>query len=240
MKKCHLIIAAALACTLAFSGCKPEDEITNIPTPKPEAQQVVIQNQQNAPQHTVTVHGAGEVTVSADYATIALGVKASDETAEVASQTCAESMQTVLDAAKELGVSAENIKTGAIDITAQVRESDGATIGYLASQTVTLVVDDVQLSNGVLSALVDSSVSDLVSVTYSLRDASGAYLSALAVAMQDAEARALAIAEAAGVRLGMVTGVSEDADAAEDLIDKAYDKSEIAVPAGVTVSYSIP
>lgn len=241
MKRTRIIPAAIMAAAvLLAAGCKAQEEIVNVPTPKPEAQQVVIENKQDEPQHTITVHGAGDVAVPADYATIVLGVRGAAETAEAATLACTEDMDAVLTSAKELGVTEESIKAGAVDIAPEINEPDGATVGYLATQTVTLTADNAQLSGGVLSAIVDSSVADLVSVTYGLRDASGAYLEALAVAMADASARAAAIAEASNVRLGAVVGVVEDVSADSDVAGKVYDKSEIAVPAGVTVTYRIP
>lgn len=238
MKK-SVLFPLAIAAVL-LTGCKAEDEIINVPTPKPETQHVVITNQSLQPEHAIVVHGSGEVIVSPDFATIALKVTAAADTAENASQTCAEKMQAVLDAAQKLGIQEADRKVASIEITAVTRESDGATTGYLATETVTLTIRDIEFVNSVMSTLVDSSVSEIVSVSYSLLDASGAYRSALAAAMDDAKARATAIAEASSLRLGPVVAVEEADSFEKDIADEDFESSEIAISALVTVTYSIP
>lgn len=240
-KTVRKFLCTALLLALApLSGCKAQDEIINVPTPKPETQRVVINHELEAPEHLIEVHGSGEVTVPADYATIVLGVTASGETAEAASTACAEHTENVYKAAVSNGVSRLKIKNAGIDIAAQVKPSDGTTTGYTATDTITVTVDDVSLTNSILSTVIDSSACEIVSTTYSVTDVSSAYLSALALAMEDANLKAEAIAASRELNLGIIASVTEDLSGEEGVIGVTFETSEIAVPAKVTVRYLIP
>jgi len=232
-------ISAVLAAAL-FAGCKAENEITNVPTPKPESQRIVINHELEAPDHVIEVRGYGEVTVTADYATLTLRVSAAAETAEAASLACEEKAKTVRDSAVAQGVPETDIKSDDVEITAQLRASDGATTGYSAAETVILTLRDIALSGAITSSVVDASVAEIVSVTYSVNDASGAYLSALGEAMRNARTKAEAVAGASAVTLGPVIGVVENVGEGKDLIGIAFESSSIAVSADVTVLFEIP
>lgn len=240
MKKSFRILCLAAAVCLSglLFGCKAQDEIVYVPTPKPESQRVVINNQGLEPEHTITVHGDGEVIASPDYATITLKVSSRGDTAEEASTRCSEQMQVVQTTAAELAVEESDSKLSAIEITAITKE-DGTVTGYSAGQTVTYSVSDTPFVNSITSTLVDTGVAEIVSVSYSLLDSSGAYRLALAAAMEDARSKAETIAESADVHIGQVIFVDEEEDSQATPRDTAFESSEIFVSASVTVTFKI-
>ena len=221
-------------------GCKPEEEIQNVPTPKPQSSEIVINHELEAPEHTVNVSGHGEVIATPDFATITVGVHATADTAENASAQCQANMQTVYDTAMSFGVAKVDASMTGIDITTQIRETDGMITGYIASETITVVVHNVKLASTVMSAIIDAGASEISGITYSLVDASGAYQQALAKAMEDAKAKADAVATAAGVKLGAVSTVVETPYNDSKLMGVTFESSQIVVSADVSVSYLIP
>lgn len=240
MQKKWLLFALIPTVLLLGAGCKAQDEIVNVPTPKPEAQRIVINHELEAPEHFIEVTGFGEVIADPDFATITLGVQASGDTSENASAACTERMQAVQDAAVSAEILSEDMKITGVDITVQQRETDGAVTGYTAEQTITLIVRDVSLSNGLRSALINAGASEINAITYGITDTSAAYQRALSIAMLDAYKKASAIAEASETKLGVVAQAVESPYDDNKLIGVAFESREIAVSAKVTVSYKIP
>ena len=188
MKKMILCALTAAGMLLAI-GCKAEEEIQNVPTPKPESAEIVINHELEVPEHTIMVSGHGEVIATPDFATITVGVHANGDTAENASAACSEKMQSVYDVALSLGVIKLDITMTGVDITTQQRESDGAIIGYTGAETITIVVRKVNNATNVMSGVIDAGASEIAGITYSLLDSSSAYNQALSAAMAALAAR---------------------------------------------------
>lgn len=235
-----LAVCAAGLLFLAGLGCKAPEQITYVPTPKPETQRIVINHELEAPEHTVVVAGYGEVIAAPDFATITLGVHTKGDTAENASIQCTERMQSVIDAAIGLGVRKADVSTTGIDIEAEIKEADGSIIGYTARESITIIARNVSLANSIMSTAIDTGASEIYSISYSITDASAAYRRALAAAMEDARSKADAIAEASSLTLGAIIGVEEAPYDDNKLIGVTFESSAIAVSAGVTVTYKIP
>lgn len=241
MKKRLPVFPIVLCLLLALFGlgCKAEEEIRPGPTPKQTGPDVIVNNTGLPPEHVIEVSGYGEVIANPDYATITFSVSGAAETAEEASARCEENRQSLYDVAVSLGVKQSDIKSTGAAITAQVRESDGAITGYSAVDAVIITASDVSTANSVVSGIVDASVSELKSVTYSITDTTAAYQQALISAMEDAANKAGTVAASAGVQLGAVIGVAEAPSDDSKLVGVNFETSDIAVPARVTVQYLI-
>ena len=116
------------------------------------------------------------------------------------------------DIAGEQSVLAKNLTTSGVTLSTNTRESDGAVTGYVARETITIIENNVERVNAILSPIIDAQIIESYEVTYSIRDASAAYDGALAAAMADAQEKAAAIAEAGGVTLGPVVSGIGNAD----------------------------
>ena len=233
------VLAVVGALLALFTGCKAEEEIKPLPTPQPAGPDVIVSNQQVPPEHTVEVTGYGEFIATPDYATITLSVQGSAEAVEAASAICETNKKSVLDVAVSLGVRRTDIKDAGATITPQQRESDGAILGYTASELIIITAHDVKTANTVVSGIIDASLCELKSVTYSLLDSSAAYREAMAEAMADALQKAEALAEAGGVTVGAVVSAVEIEREDSNLSGMAFESSAIAVPAAVRVQYLI-
>lgn len=234
-----LTLIGALAMCLMSFGCKPEDEITPAPTAKPEAPDVIVTNQQLPQEHFIEVNGYGEVFTAPDFATVIIGVQSVSETAEEATTLCEELTRDVRQLALQQDVKYTDISIKGITLGTKLRENDGAIVGYVATDTITIVVWKVPSVNTLLSSIIDAGITESYSVTYSLTDASAAYQRALIDAMADALTKAQTVAEAGDVTIGKVIGVTE-LPTGDELVGVAFESSSIAVSAHVAVQYLIP
>ena len=224
----------------ACVGCKEPDEIVPGPTPKPKSPEIVVNNDFVSAARMIEVTGYGEVIASPDFATIKLKVSGISDTAEHAGSICETNLQNVYEVADSLQVPKDSISDSGVNITAQQRPSDGAITGYLAMTTITIVIDDAQTANTVMSSIIDASSGELINVTYSLTDASAAYKEALMAAIADAQQKADTIASAAGVTRGRVIGVEETSGSDNALMGEDFETSAIEVSAHVVVRFAIP
>ena len=228
----------SIVAVATLAGCKEESDITPGPTAKPEQPTVIVNNLPEADAPVILVNGYGEVNAAPDFSTITVVVVGSSETAEEAATMCETLTQQVKDIALAQGVLPRNLSSAGVTLSTNTRESDGAITGYVARDTITITLDDVSKVNTVLSPIIDAGITESYEATYSLLDASAAYSGALAAAMQDAQEKAAAIAEAGGVTLGAILAVSET-PVEDRLVGVAFKSSTIAVSANLAVTYAI-
>ena len=239
MKRGLPVLLSGALCILCAFGCKAEDDIQPIPTPAPQAPDVVVNQELLPPEHSIFVTGYGKVIATPDYATITLGVQGSAETAEQASALCVEHLNSVNAALLAFGVRIRDITAAGISITANLRESDGAVLGYTATDTITIIAHDVATANGVMSGAIDAGASAIYGITYSLTDAKPVYQQAREAAMDDALQKAQVLAEAGGATLGAVIGVEETPSDSSKLVGVDSETSSIVITAQVSVQYLI-
>src|SRR5207248_6759445 len=82
-------------------------------------------------------------------------------------------------------------------------------IGYQVSNTVTVTVDNLDRVCPALDALVASGANSLGDISFSVRNPKPLEAQARAQAVQDATAKANAMARAAGVTLGAIVSIGE-------------------------------
>ena len=239
MVKKRLLIFCAGCFAVLLTGCKAEEEIVNVPTPKIEQQTVVLEREKSAPEHYFEVTGNGEIIAAPDFATVTMRVAGAGETAEEASAACQEEAQKLVSAVISLHILKNNIQQRGQEIVAVPDETGKNPPTYLATDVVTLTITQVGRTEQIVTSLVDAGDNELISVTYSITDSSEAYRNALSAAIDDARSKAETLAGSTGVRLGDVIGIVETAFDETKLIGVAFESSAIAVNAQVTVRYKI-
>jgi uncharacterized protein YggE len=229
------LIALALAAPLAAQA------------PRPDAEPPVL-----------TVSGTGQARVAPDEATVRLGVLAQAPTAREAQSQVNRSAQGVLDAIRKLGVPAEKIQTTGLSLNpqyAQGKPDQGPRIaGYQASNTVTVLLEDLSKVGPVIDAGLTSGANNLDGVEFGLRDDGAARAAALTGAVRSARTKAEALARALRVRLVEIAEVAEGgvsispppspfrgkmAMAADALVATPVSAGEVGVDASVTVRWRI-
>ena len=239
MKRKMLFALLLVLPLAAFTGCKEQEVIQNIPTPRGDAQTYILRQTWPEPEHSIEVTGSGEVIAEPDFATIRVGVSVTGDTAESASAQCQERLQLIYEAALGFDVARADISAAGIEIEARRDEEGGEIVDYLASDTVTVIVRRVSDLNTILTTVIDAGASQTYAVTYSITEASSAYREALAAAMADAHEKGSVLAEASGVELGEVIGVVEQPYDESKLIGVDFESSSIVVSADVIVTYLI-
>lgn len=176
---------------------------------------------------TVTTNGHGVVTVVPDEATVTAGVHTQAASASEALTQNAKLMNQVVAALKAAG--GGNLQTQQVSLYPQTADS-GQVTAYVADNTVSA---DAKIADA--GALVDAAVSaganTVSGPSLSMSDRDARYRDALGKAVEDARAKAQALAKAGGFGVGQVSTVSEQsADAPRPVFDAVTAAKSSATP----------
>lgn len=168
----------------------------------------------DAPPRSILVVGSGKVTARPDMATIQVGVETRSESAETAANDNAQRMNAVLAALKNAGIADKDIQTTNYSIyTDQQRGPNGEPlkpIEYVVSNTVRVVVRDLEKVGEVLDVTVSAGANQVYGISFGVADPGKLQIQAEESALDDAKARAQALAARAGVQLGEMLSISEN------------------------------
>jgi len=154
---------------------------------------------------TVTTAGHGVVTLVPDQATVSAGVHTQ---AASASQALAENsrlMNAVIAALKRAG--GKEIQTQQVSLYPQT-DNDGKVQGYVADDTVS-AVSSIAGAGPLIDAAVAAGANTVSGPSLGISDRDASYREALAKAVDDARAKAEALAKAGGFGVGPVSSVTE-------------------------------
>jgi hypothetical protein len=162
-------------------------------------------------KRTITVPGTGRVTVEPDVASLRLGVNIQRDSAGQAREDAANTMGAILEAITGQGVARQDIRTSLVNLGPVMDYSDGGPriVGYQLVNSVDVTLRDLERAGAVIDSALGAGASTLDSLDFRLEDPTAAAEQARTLAMDDARARAAAIARAAGEKLGKVVSVSE-------------------------------
>ena len=176
---------------------------------------------------SITVNGAGKVTVPADVGVVDLGVEVIASTVKDARTQAASSMRKVLTAVKAKGIADKDITTTEFSIWPEttwveepidlgggrvVRGGRSVVIGYRVSNQVSIKVNDLEKLADVIddAALAGGDDARVSSVYFTAEDTSMALDNARKLAVADAKHRANLYASEFSVDLGTLISMSED------------------------------
>lgn len=161
----------------------------------------------------VSVEGTGRVSAVPDMAVIQLGVQREARDAGAAMTAVSQAMAAVLKQIAEAGIAAEDIQTTGVGLNPQWRHSqDGSpprVTGYIASNSLSVRVRDLDLLGELLSAVVSDGANSMNGLSFQVADTSDLEDQARVAAVGDAARKARILAEAAGASLGQVIAISE-------------------------------
>lgn len=161
----------------------------------------------------VQVAGEGMVLVAPDHATITATAEGRDAESAVALRQADERMERVLAAVRELGIDDDDISTDAVrtqrEFVAPTPEGRDEPGDWVATIALRIELDDLELVGKVLAAVNRAGAQQVSGPSYSVRDPDAAYERALDEAMDQARAKADAIASAAGTSIDDVHAVEE-------------------------------
>ncbi len=166
---------------------------------------------------TISVSGAGTVSTKPDLATILSGVVTTAPTAGDALKANSTAMESIMATIKNHGIADKDIQTSNFNVYPQYeRDQRGAMdtnkiVGYQVSNNLSIRVRDLEQLGALLDALVQSGSNEVSGIQFSIDEPEGLLDQARRSAIRNARERAELYAEAAGVKVGKVLSISEQA-----------------------------
>lgn len=176
----------------------------------------LAQEERHPPRIIVT--GEGEAAAAPDMAIVTLAVMREAGTARAALDDNNAAMASVIAAMKEAGVEARDLQTAGLQINPRYvypqngGEEQPKIVAYQVVNTLTVRVRDIASVGEVIDRSVTLGVNQGGSISFVNDDPSAVMTEARKLAVKDATARARTLAEAAGVELGRILEISEQAD----------------------------
>lgn len=158
----------------------------------------------------ISVSGQGKADVAPDMATVSIGIVTTGKTAQLAQAENAKVASDVTAALSSLGIFSKDIQTHYSMSPVYEKGDYRKAVGYRASNTVTVTVNDVAKTGHVIDAALKSGATDVNGLSFGLKDARSVRDNALQMAVQDARSKADAIAAALGVKIIGIQNVKED------------------------------
>jgi uncharacterized protein YggE len=162
----------------------------------------------------ISANGTGQAFGEPDIAIVTVGVNVQRETVEQARNDAAEAQEAVIDSLKANGIDEKDIQTVGYSVYPQYdysRNTQGAIIGYVVSNTVTAKIRDLDTTGQVLDDATVAGGNDAIvqGVSFTIDDPSELQEAARREAVDKARAQAEQLADAAGVTLGDIISISE-------------------------------
>ena len=167
----------------------------------------------------ITVSGTAEVAAAPNRAVITIGAVAEDKQAQDAQRQIAAVLQRVIQAVRAVGIAEEKIRSTGLSLTpvyaqpgpkpAPAPEAPRI-VGYRAADSLRVQIDPVERVGAVIDAAIAAGANSLGGLAFDLRDDLSYRRQALQMAVQEARAKAEAIAAGLSLHLGEVLDIREE------------------------------
>jgi uncharacterized protein YggE len=160
----------------------------------------------------IVTHGEAVVKRAPDQAWVSIAAETRASTAAEAQRLAADAMTAVQTAVSRAGIPGSAIRTTRYSLQPDMEYSGGRSRvrGYIARNQIEVRVDDLSKLSGVLDASGGSGATQISGPRFDVRDRPIVEREALKLAVQDALARARAIASGAGADLGAIVRIDEE------------------------------
>ena len=197
-----LVLLAYLIVFLGFKIDKTGKEISRINQPAPT-------------ERSISVNGQGKIVATPDIASISFGVESKAEAVPDAQKTNTETVNTLIDKVKALGVEAKDIQTTSYSVYENKywdpTTGQDKSRGWIVTQQLSLKVRDTSKISSVLQVVAQNGATNIYGPNFTIDDPSELQAQARAKAIADANDKAVKLAGDLGVRLIKVIGFSESA-----------------------------
>ena len=178
------------------------------------------------PTNVIAVSGSGEVYAVPDIASFSFSVVEEGKTVKEAQDKSTKKMNSAIDAVKNLGVEAKDIKTasynsypkyeytGSACVSGYCPPGKQVLVGYEVSQSITVKIRKTDKAGDVLTKVGELGVSNISGLDFVVDDMDSVRNQAREKAVSDAKAKAKVLAKTLGVRLNKVVNFYESGDAA--------------------------
>jgi uncharacterized protein len=160
-------------------------------------------------QRTITVNGTASINAKPDEADVSLGVHTQAAKAQDAMDQNAAKMNQVIDALKKMEIGDADLATTDVSLNPMWNNDGSSIVGYQAENSVTATIHDMGQVGKAIDAAVGAGANLAGGITFKLSDANQGLNQALAKAVQNARAKADAMAAAADTTVGQVVTIAE-------------------------------
>jgi uncharacterized protein YggE len=167
-------------------------------------------------RRSVTVSGQGEVSAAPDRARLSMAVEQTDPDLKAAQARVNGIVRAYLAQARALGARDEDISTAGLSINAEYDYSSNKGrkfLGYHVTRGIGVVVRDLDKIGDYLQHATDAGINNISNPQLESSKADELQRQALAKAALDAQAKAKALADTLGVKLGTVHTLNASAEA---------------------------
>lgn len=173
---------------------------------------------------TIAVEGEGKVVGVPDVATVNLGIVSEAANVGQAQVGNTNKMNALLEKVKALGVDSKDIQTTNYTISPRYDYPDGRQVlrSYQVSQSVQVKIRDLTKIGAILGVAGEVGANQVSGVAFTIDDPENLRQQAREKAMENALAKAQALAKKAGVRLGKLVSFSEYNNPSSDSYYKGY------------------
>lgn len=166
----------------------------------------------------ITIQGSGKISARPDLARFSTGVVTESKSANAAMEANIAAMKAALAALHEAGIGEEDIITSGINVAPRytypnkVNKLKTATLtGYTVSNRISVTIRDVSTLGRVLDTVLKAGVTQIDNLRFDVSNKSELLDKARASAFKDAERKAKAYADAAGLSLDRILTIQEGA-----------------------------
>lgn len=193
MKTKYLILVTVVMLTLLVSACGP----------------TTVNQAAPPPMRTLSVAGTGDANLEPDIAYIYIGVHTEKLTAAEAVAENTTQTETVIQAIKDFGIDAKDIRTMNFSIWPMDKydPQSGIATGektYAVDNTVYVTVRKLDTLGDLLDTVIQAGANTVNNIQFDVADKDEALKAARADAVKDAQAKAQELAEASGLTLGEI------------------------------------
>lgn len=162
-------------------------------------------------RNVITVDGTGKVVGIPDIANVDLGTTVEKPTVGAAQAENTKTMNALIAKLKDMGVDQKDIQTTAYNVYPQYDYNDGKQRlrGYTVSQNVHVKVRDLAKVGDILGTAGTLGANQIGGIAFSVDDPEALKAEARVKALENAKAKAEALADVAGVKLHRVVSFSE-------------------------------
>lgn len=159
---------------------------------------------------TISVNGEGVVEVAPDRATISVGVVTRDKNAAKVQNDNSRIASEIIKAVAALGIDKKNIRTGNYSFHQYYRQENNKRVadGYEANNTVTIIVDDLNLVGKVIDTSLSHGANNIDSLEFGIKNKAALQNDAIRLAVRDARAKAEVVAAELGKNIIGVKNVA--------------------------------
>ncbi len=163
----------------------------------------------------ITVSGYAEAQHAPDRVILDLSLTNRSKDLSEAKRDNDQRVEKLVAITREFKIPKEKVSTSGVQISPEyVYENNRQRfIGYIVNRSVSITIDDLQIHERVLSAVVDAKIDQVDGIQFTLSNMDVLKKSVRAKAVGDARENAAGMAQAAGAKLGEVMNITTQSDA---------------------------